>query len=169
MATQYGAFSFTIRDELGVAKAYDDYFSYDDATATLSSLGSYAQATAVLLDAITDGVLITIKMKLGVTLPGGIKTVAEVGSDVEETGLFTYNTDNPAGRAFGEDIPAIKQALLVGKNITVASGAGQSWVNHQINHALAGDPMDDKYSGHMLSIRTALKTFRKSRRALKRA
>lgn len=168
MAIQNAVISYRIQDATGVVKSYPDYITFDDATATLSSLQTYAQATAVLLDAVTAGKITGVSLTLFQTLPGGLKANPIAGSDVEETGLFTYNT-TIANRSYGEDIPAIEQSLLAGKNIDLNNVDVMAWTAHQLNQALAAKPTSEEWASTFTSVRTAQKTFRKSRRALKRA
>lgn len=168
MAIQTALLSFGILDATGVVKSFPDYLSYDDAVATLSSLVTYCQATAVLLDAVTEGKLVSIGLTLNVALPGGLKANPVAGSDVEETGLITYTTE-VSGRSWGEDIPAFIQSAFVGKNINQADTDVQAWTNHQANAALAARAHADNYIWVFTGIKRARKTFRKSRRALNRA
>lgn len=169
MALQKVIFTYTIMDDLGLRKSLDVYAYYEDTTATLSTLVTYMQASETLLDAMTDGAIVAAGMKVFPALVAGLKTDAVEGSDIEEAGLITYNLSGTPLRAYSEEIPAIAQAVLVGKNINYASGSGQNWTNHQLNGALAAHPFDDRWSSGFVSVRAAQKKFRKSRRALSRA
>src|SRR5207244_1043901 len=114
MATQQAIASFRIKDATGVVKAYEEYVTFDNSTATLSSLAAAMAGIAGYLDAVTDGQIISMGLKLYQALPGGLKSAPVDGSDVEETGLFTFVSSSPGGKVYSIDVPAIAQSILAG-------------------------------------------------------
>lgn len=170
MATQFAVASFRILDAVGVSKSWETYVSYDDATATLSSLAAAMSVLCSAVDDVSDGQVTAMGLRLMMTLPeSGIKTAPVAGSDIEETGLFTFLTSAPGGKAYGSDVPAIAQSILTGRSITVASGVGKTFCDLLVNNSATFRHRDNKLGATLDSIKSAQKTFRKSRRALKKA
>ncbi len=169
MATQHAVASFRLKDDAGVIKAFEDYVSYDDATATLVSIAAGMSAIAALLDPITDCQILSMGLRLVYSLPAGLKAAPVANSDVEETGLYTFLTNLPQARAYGQDIPAVPASFLVGKNINTAQADVANWLNMQLSAVGTLRHMDNRYAGYFTALKSAQKTFRKSRRALKRA
>lgn len=169
MATQHAVASFRMKDDAGVIKAFEEYVSYDDATATLVSIAAAMSAIAALLDPITDCQILSMNLRLVYDLPLGLKAAPVANSDVEETSLYTWLTDLPQARAYGQDIPAVPPAFLVGKNINQAQADVINWKNMMISAVGTLRHMDSRFAGHFTALKSAQKTFRKSRRALKRA
>jgi hypothetical protein len=169
MATKYAIISAKLVDAVGVVKAYEEYVSYDDATATLATLTTAVNSRITALDAVTDAQILAVSLKLSIDVVGGAKAAPVANSDVEETGLFTFITSAPGGKAYSQDVPAIKPALLNGRTIITSSGAGQSYYTTLTGTGGTLRNTDNKWAYTLDSLRTAQKTFRKSRRALKRA
>src|ERR1700693_2537024 len=112
MAAAFAIVSLRIKDAVGVVKAYEEYVSYDTATATLATIAAAAAGVATNLDPVTDGQIVSLGIKLYQALPGGLKGAPVAGSDIEETGLFTFNTSAPGGKVYSIDVPAVAQAIL---------------------------------------------------------
>jgi len=169
MATRQGRISLRIKDATKVSKAYTEYVTFDDATATLASIGAALNGVCAYVDPITDGQIMSVAFTLFHSLPSGLKGAPVAGSDVEETGLFSFNTPAPAGKGYSIDVPAIAQSILSGRSIIVDAGDGQTYVNDVTATGATFRDTDDKWAYTLDSVRSAQKTFRKSRRALKRA
>lgn len=164
MATKEAIVSFRVADENGRVKAVEHYVTFDD-TDTLSTLAASVATLCGALDDVTDGVILSQSIKIYLPLPtSGIKTSAVAGSDVEETGLFTFITSAAGGKLFSVDIPAVAQAILVGRAIPVGSaGAAKTYADMVINPATTFRHTDNRWAVTLDTTKEANKTFRKSR------
>lgn len=162
--------SITLQDAKGERTSVPIYMVYDPATATLSSMLAYLATTLGYLDPITDGQIVSHRLTLEVSLPtSGIKTAPVAASDVEETGLFTYLTDAPVKRAFGQDIPAIPDSKVSGSNIIQSDTDVTNWTGRASATGATFRWTNADYLAGLTTVRAAKKTFRKHRRAAKRA
>lgn len=171
MATAQALLSFRVQDAVGVVKAYEEYVTFDDATATLASLKTAAILRGTLLDGMTDGLILSVGLKLFYPVDAGWKDTAAVGSDCEETGLVTFITTAPGSKVYSQDIPAVAQAVLTGRTIDLETPAspGQLYVATHTSGAGTMVNTDNKWSYTFSSAKGGQKTFRKLRGALKRA
>lgn len=169
MAIQHALLTIGVHDDTGVPTTFNDYISFDNGTATLSSLAAAVSAEVGAFDDLTEAVVDYVTLTLNYALPAGMKTDPVAGSDVEETGLINFTTTSEDGRTYSQDIPAILQSLLVGKNINLAGpNAASAWVT-LVTTVGTFTSLDDRYAFRLVSARSGEKTFRKKRRALKRA
>jgi len=106
-----GILSLQITDGAGKTASLPVYFGYDSGVETLSSLSAAAAILVDDIDAIIDGQVTKMTLSLDLALPGsGIKTSPVAGSNVQETGLFTYPVlDTPY--AHGIALPSIAAAV----------------------------------------------------------
>lgn len=171
MATAQAIVSIRVQDAVGVVKAYEEYVTYDDATATLASLLTAVQLRVTNLDNMTDGKVLSSTLRLFMALPGGIKADPVAGSDCEETGLVTFITSSPGSKVYSLDIPAISQDHLVGRtiDITTAASHGLLYVTTITSGAGTLRNTDNKWGATLDTAKSGQKTFRKLRAALKRA
>jgi hypothetical protein len=162
--------SITLEDAKGERTSVPIYMVYDPATATLSAMLAYLATTLGKLDPITDAQIVSHRLSLEVTLPtSGIKTAPVTASDVEETGLFSFLTDGPVKRSFGQDIPAIPDGKVSGSNIIQSDTDIAAWTDRA---ALTGTTFrwtNSDFLAGLTTLRSGKKTFRKHRRAAKRA
>lgn len=167
MATKQALASFQIVDAVGVVTSFDQPFKFDDATATLAGIISWVQGLGAAIDLVTDGKITKIRVSILIPLPGGIKTAAVAASDVEETGLITYSASGTAN-AFGVDIPAIPNGKLTGNqvNLTDTDVAALNTYLSTVSTSIVGT---DRYGNTVSAPLRGVKTFRKHRRALRRA
>lgn len=169
MAIQQAIHQVTLQDAKGERTSIPIYMTYDDATATLSAMLAYLSVTLAKLDAITDAQIVSQSLNLKVSLPSsGIKTAPVTASDVEETGLFTFLTDAPIKRSFGEDVPAIPNSKVSGSNVIQADTDVAAWITRATASGGTFRYTNQDFLANLVSIRTAKKTFRKHRRAAKR-
>lgn len=161
MATQRILISFRIRDENGSTKSYQEYGTFDDATATLASLLTAVQLRASNLDGVTDGVIENMAVTVYWALPGGLKVDPAVGSDVEETALYSFTSTAPAGKGFSEDVPAAAQATFVGKLIDPANADVVNYVNALKSQAGTIVNTDDRWAYTLVALKQGKKKFRK--------
>jgi hypothetical protein len=85
--------SYKIIGDQGDTKTLVFYFP---ATVTVAQMLSFSDDMAPLLNAVIDGVILSAKIKLEVTLPGGLRTTPVANSDVHEGALLTFDVANTA-------------------------------------------------------------------------
>lgn len=168
MAIAQGVASFQILDSRGEVTSYDQPFEYDNATATLANIVSWVQGLGAAVDLITDGQITKLRISLLIPLPSGIKTAPVAGSDNEKTGLTTFvATGTP--NAYGDDVPNVAAAILSGNQINQGNANWLAWkayVSTAVNTIIG----TDRYGNVLTStVKHAVLTFRKHRRALRRA
>lgn len=161
MAIQNAIVSYTVIDADGDQASIPIYVSYDDATATLATITTWVQQVAGYLDAITDTQVTKINVQLSVSIPGGLKPAAVAGSDVERTGLITYNLTTPAGKAYGQDIPGFATDEFTGDAINTGSLDVLQWTGRMTGAVAPFTAKNDLWSSTLASVRKGVKTFRK--------
>jgi hypothetical protein len=157
VALKNGQISIQLVDADGTAKAFDQPFRYDDATATLANLLAWASGLGVSLDTVTDGKITKIRMCLSVPLPGGIKAVANANSVNERTGLITFLASGTPN-AFGVDVPGYLPSLFAGDAIpdAGATAAFEAYLDTPSTTIVA----TDRYGNPLAARKSAKKTFR---------
>lgn len=168
MAIQQGSVTLQIEDSRTEVTSYDQPFSYDDATATLAEIVSWASGLGAAVDLITDGAIKKIRISLLIPLPGGIKSAPVAGSDNEKTALSTI-MPFAVTNAYGVDTPAVPNALLVGNQIDQTNANWLAFIAYlgTAVHTIIGT---DRYGNALTGgVKHAVLTFRKHRRALRRA
>lgn len=165
MATVEAVISTQIEDSRTEVTSYDQPVEFAD-TATVAALINAAQGFGVSVDTITDGQITKIRVCLTVPLPSGIKTAPVAGSDNEKTGLATWLATGTVNK-YGVDTPAIPNSLLSGNQIITGSGAYQAFI--AFLQSTTFFTFTDRYGNALASVARAFLTFRKHRRALRRA
>jgi len=169
MAVQQGLASIQLLDATGVVGAFDQPFTFDDASTTLANLIAAMQGLSTQVDAVSEGLTQKIRMTLDIALPSGINVLKPVaGSDLEETGLFTMNVLGNI-YSYGVDVPAYLQTEFTGKNIQTSAPPTSSFINYLITTATGSVKWADRGKNQLSAVVRARKTFRKRRRALQRA
>lgn len=167
MTTAPGLASIQVLDSRGEIASADFPFSYTVGTSTLANIISWVQGLGAAVDLVTDGQITKIRVSLLIPLPGGIKTSPNAGGDNEKTGLLTWDaTATP--NAYGTDIPAIMNSQLSGNQINLGAAAMSALVLY-LETAATGIIGTDRYENALSSVRRGSLTFRKHRRALRRA
>lgn len=161
MTVQNAIHTITLQDADGDQASLPLYVTYDDATATLSSLAAYMAARVADLDAITDAQIVKQSLLLQNALPGGIKTSPVAGSDVERTGLITFNLLTPSGKAYGMDIPGFKSSKFSGDAINLADADVSTWTTNMISTSGTMKHLNDLWSSVFSTVRKGVKSFRK--------
>lgn len=162
MALQNGIHTITLQDADGDQASLPLYVKYDDATATLAAIAAYMAATVGDLDAVTDAQIVKQSFLIQTALPGGLKAAPVAGSDVERTGLITFNRVTPAGKAYGMDIPGWAAAHFVGDLINLTdAGDVAAWVSRIVTAGGTFEHYDDLWTTKMASGRKGVKSFRK--------
>jgi len=168
MANVNRIYSFTLQDSDGERTAFPVYLVGDDGD-TLADVATDLTAIGTLLDAITDGVIVKTRFVIEVPLDGGWKiTPSTTDSEIEKTGLITYDMTDPAGKVYSQDIPTFKVSLFTGNKINLTAGAVTDWTDR----ALLGTPPTEQnnlWSSTLAAVRGGRKTFRKHRRQTERS
>jgi len=160
MAIQHAILSISVEDADGNQKSFADYISYNDATATLSSLAAAVSAEVATFDAVTDAKVLSATLALEYVLPEGLKTDPEVGSNVQESGLLNFDTDSPDGLTYSQAIPAMKQAGFTGKTVNGGQTDVAAWVT-LVTTVGTFSSLDDRRAFRLISLRRGRKSFRK--------
>lgn len=167
MAIKQAAVSVSVLDAVGVVKATDVPFKFDDATATLANLIAWASGLGLAIDTVSEGQVTKIRLIISIPVPGGVKANPVANSDVEETGLLTFNASSTPN-AYGFDLPSFVQSAFTGGKIDLANADVAALVSYLTvpSNTIVGT---DRYGNALATVRQGNKTFRKSRRALRRA
>lgn len=167
MAIQLALASFQLQDAVGVKASFDQPFKYDDAVTTLANLISWIQGLGVKLDLITEAQITKIRLTLTIPLPTGIKTAAVANSDDEESGLFSMDASGTA-YSFGVDVPAFQQSKFTGNKINLSDTDVAAFTTY-LETLTTGIQGTDRYKNGLTAVASGNKTFRKHRKALRRA
>lgn len=165
MAELQGVISTQIRDSRTEVTSYDQPVKFAD-TNTLAAIVTAVQGFGASVDTITDGQLTKIRFCLFVPLPSGIKSSPVAGSDNEKTGLATWDVAGSAN-SYGVDTPAIPNSLLTGNQIITGTGAYAAFIS--LLQSVGTLDFTDRYGNSLGVPGHAVLTFRKHRRALRRA
>lgn len=84
---------------------------------SVPTLQAIADAFAPEIDDVTGGFIAEINVTLSLTLPGGLKTLADAGHFNERGGLITFNTTGP--NADSVRIPAILTSIMSGDSFSL--------------------------------------------------
>jgi len=137
-------------------------------TVTLAQIVLAVAAIVTDLDAILDGKIVKLGACIDVTLPGGLKTDAIGGSEIERTGLLRTASAG-APRSWSLDIPAFAyDKFISGTNqISMVDSDVQAFAtNFSVN---AGNIVwTDPYGNVLDDVLSGVKTFRKHRGQTKR-
>ena len=109
--------SFAIRDYVGGKKAVPFYVP---ASMSLTDVQSGVTTMAAALDAAIDGSIDSVRVSIGLTLPGGIKGSPVNGHTVREGGLLGFDAQNTDYK-YSEFIPTWEEAGFAG-NVVLTSG-----------------------------------------------
>lgn len=161
MATSYALLSWTIQDADGNEKSFREYVSFDDATATLTTIKAAIDSRAAALNGVTDGMITSQSVTLYLPLTSGLKPEPAAGSNVEETALFTFNTDQPTGKVFSLDVPAVHQSVMTGKEVNPGATGASNFITTVTATGGTLRDLDDKFSYHLISFKRGVKKFRK--------
>ncbi len=162
-------YSWTFKDAKGKPASVPVYGTFDEATVTLAQLMAYASTTLLKLDPLTEGQATQVAITLFPSLPSsGIKTAPVAGSDVEETGLLTYQLTSPLNRSFGQDIPAFTQSKFTNGVITLTDTEVIAWRDQMLNHTTYVVPSNEYWASTLNALLRGVKSFRKLGRKAKR-
>lgn len=149
---------FTIRDAKGARSTVE--INID--VATIANAQTFITAFAPLLDALILGVIERVGICILATLPGGLRAVPTLGSDVEEGARFMYNT--VSGYKTGFRVPTFNEAFLVdGTQRVDLADADVIAFNNAIEDGLATFEPSDYRGDDIVALRSALESFQKTR------
>lgn len=164
MAFQRAIVSVSIQDADGDRASVPMYFVYEDTLVSLATLTSFAQEAATRMDDVSEGQVISLSIVLYPALPAGLKVSPVAGSDVEKTGLSTFNLTLIPGRSFGHDVPALQTSIFNGDLINQTNIdwlAYVAFMQSQGNVPANVKLRDDMWASELGSVKTAIKSFRK--------
>lgn len=110
MAVQRALLSFEITDGSGRVASMPIHLIYDDATATLSAIATNIAVIANFVDDIIDGQITGVDLTLQQDVPAGLKVAPLAPSNVQETGLFTFQVVGTPYK-YAVDLPTIAEAV----------------------------------------------------------
>lgn len=155
--------NYMIRDRKGETSRLHFYLIAQE---EWHDLTGFVQGYARWIDEYIGGAIIKISVSLNIALPTGIKTIPEADSDVEETALFTFRTDN--GFPVRVSFPTFKEEFIDDEGNV--QGAGGIVYPLQTGEILEDDVLTDMYVHHSSSrgeivthTESAKQKFKKSR------
>lgn len=161
MAIQKILATYSVQDADGDRASIPIYGTFDDATATLGSIAAWVAARADDIDNILDAQIVSMGYTIFPTLPISLKIAPNAGSDVEKTGLFTFNLDVSPVRAFGVDVPGFLPSKFAGDLINFADAEVVAFVAGLTPPYGTITPKDERWSYSIAAARKGVKSFRK--------
>lgn len=169
MTTIQALASVQVEDSRTEVTTFDQPFDFDSTVTVPGDLLTWIQGLGAAIDLVSDGAITKLRISLFFPLPGGIKTTPTAGSDNEKTGLITLAATG-IPYAYGIDVPAIKNSKLTGNQVNTSDTDVAALITYLTTTTLTGiTPTDRGYHALLDVIRHAVLTFRKHRRALRRA
>jgi len=160
MATRALTVSFQILDDAGKTASMPVYTIFDDATATLSSIAAAVATLADDIDDIIDGQIVKISYTISQALPvSGIKTEPVSGSNVQETGLFSFPVLETAYK-FAVAVPSVAAAVQ-DQGVIPITGVAQTFTDRASNDATTLTFVEPISQQGLGVVRKAGVTFRK--------
>lgn len=150
--------SVKVRDGDGEETSFPLYRTLADTT-TLASLATEVSTLVTLLQPLCDGSIIGVDTAL---VSDASDQAAELGSEIERTGLFTFSLTGQE-RTYSIDIPAISLDILTGNTIAINNSDVSALENHLTLNGYT-DPMHNALD----TLLKARKTFRKHRKSTSR-
>lgn len=157
--------SVTLSDEDGQRAALK-MFCNIAGTDTLADLNTYAATFLPKVDAVTDGKIESARAIIPLTLPGGLKSSAVSGAEIERTGLFNFSVTGSKYRQ-SIDIPTMANSLTVGNKIDLTQTDVAALVSLLLT-LTQGVQATSEWAAVLVAALDAAKTFRKHRRSAKR-
>lgn len=160
MATRQATVSLQFIDAAGKTTSMPVYVTFDDATATLSSIAAAVATLIDEVDDVTDCQVTKASYTINQAVPGsGIKTAPVAGSNVQETGLFTFPVLG-SNYKIGIAVPGVAAAIQ-DQGVIPISGVAEAFTDRVM--ATGGTlAVVEPISLHTLGeVRSAVVTFRK--------
>lgn len=152
--------SYQITDALGVTATHPVFINAPSGE-TLAQLQTFANDYTPLIDAVTDGEITGIELRIPLVVTGA-KSGPVAGSEVERTGLFNFEQAGTRYK-FGVDVPSIANALLVNGKIDLSNAAITNWVAF-LEATTIGITFVSKFANALTALLDAVITFRKHRK-----
>lgn len=130
---------------------------------TLAQITGFMEAQALLIDAVTDAVIVGMEIGVGVTLPVALKDVATAGSECEKGGLFGF-VANGTDYKHSVRIPAFKPGLFVANAINQGGAGVQDFIDSMVNGLAAGGATSqpsNPFEADLTGFSYGRKSFRK--------
>jgi len=123
--------SVTIQDSLGVTGVQNIDLVLDG-TQTIDDVGSELNTYLPLLDAITDGKILSAVLNWQVDLPGGLKSAPVADTDISRGYLQSWTQATNVHDHPSTLVPAIARTLLddITGKLNQGAGAWLAWRNH---------------------------------------
>jgi hypothetical protein len=166
MAPISGLLSYQLKDADHEPTSFDVPFT--TSSGLLADIAAWVSTITPAIDLVMDGQILKIKLSLLIPLPtSGIKTSPATGAENERTGLFSMAASSTPN-AYGLDFPSFSQLYFTGNQIDT-SNANVSALITLLTTTSNSTRVTDRYGNNLVSVKNAVKTFRKHRRALRRA
>ena len=153
--------SYEIKDDLGVTASMPHFVNIPTAT-TLAQIQTFANDYTPLLQAVTDGEITGITVKIPLVITGGASAPV-AGSEVERTGLINFE-QNGSNYKQAIDILALSEGLIISGKIDLSNAAYIAWRNFVLATTL-GITFTSKFGNNLLAVLDTLITFRKRRKS----
>lgn len=130
---------------------------------TIADITGFMAAQAVLVDNITECLVESMAIEIGVAVPGALKDAAVANSDAEEGGNFSFGVAS-SGYSFGVRVPGLIQGMFVGSDIDLANAAIEAFTDSMVAGLLVGAVTvspSNPFELDLISILSGSKSFRK--------
>ena len=164
MAVVTGSLAYHIIDSDNLVSTV--FMPFSSATGLLADIQLSVTANALLLDAVLGAQILKVTAITNLVLPG-VKGAPVAGSKVEETALFSMNASNTLN-AYGVDLPGALNTIFTRGKVNLANASVVAFLP-VLQTVSNGVGISDRYFNKLNTVKAATQTFRKRRRALKRA
>jgi phage tail sheath protein FI len=165
MAAVSGLISYQLQDADKEITSLDIPFS--TSTGLLADIVAFIGTLTPAVDLITDGAIRKIRVSISVPIPGTPKANANAGAENERTGLFQLSASGTSN-SYGLDVPAFKASDFTANMVTLSQTDVASFTA-LLTATTNNTQITDRYGNPITAVKRATKTFRKHRKALRRA
>lgn len=165
MAPISGLLSYQIQDADTEIGSLD--INFTTASGLLADVVSFINALTPAIDVVIDGKILKVRLTLNIPLPSGLKATPTAGGELERTALFSMQCANTIN-THGLDVPSWAQTDF-SLNQVLSSGTGVAAFEALLLATTNTTVMTDRYGNAFTAIKRAAKTFRKHRKALRKA
>lgn len=162
--------SATIKDSWGLEASTAGYATLPVDTSTVANLVTDWSAWVSALDAITDGYISRSDIVITPALPGGIKSSANAGSRVEQTGLLGFSATGTTKR-YSFPVPALSNgaSVLSGDRLLLTAGFPVPSFDTILTSAGVALKWANEHNQEIVAFLDAIISFRKKRKQLQRS
>lgn len=132
-------------------------------TLTLPQITGFMEAQAALIDEVTDGQIVEMRVEVQVAVPSGLKANPVANSEVQKGALFTFGL-NGTSYAHSIRVPAFKPSLFAGKEVNTSDTDVTALVDSIVTGlTIASAPVapSNPFELDITGLTTAKKSFRK--------